>query len=862
MALQIEERPEAETPDLGAQESAADSPYMKPVGSGGNYQQYADANNLENRESSIGPTASFGNFDPKIGKSGDKAKNTIGSAGVSDAAGLAPSLTEGLPIKNIGDALTPEGKLKNLKKAAEFAKEHKKGMGIGTGVVTVIIFGFSTFGTIVIGNELNTIVTNAINKFLGIATHDVTKEADKELQNYIRNRIIKRLGPGCEDAATMSQECKDKVKGPTDATAETDPVNKLYDAWDQDDLMGKLSNAGIDFKDVNGKTHMFADGLPAEGIDITDALANEEDIFNIDGLSQEVKDRLSNIVAELMPADGVMKHQELPEIEAKKGIDFCVGVTGCDPENNNGDQATETDAEMAETADQIAYEETALDGSIVADGMQCLLDTACTPDQHTNYDPATGSDTSDLEEKFAHDGAQVLLAIKLQKVSDVFLKLQNLKGKGSDATVQVLADALSAITGTDISKDATDQAISQISESLAGPVKWIQFAAIIVSDLSGAKNKLEVINYAVHEGPAILDAAKTAAALAEQKSGGNHISLLEVGSIVKSYTNAGGTSMTQSQWYQKTTDPQNTPSDVTSSSIGQELGAEKLGPLNHYSNFLAQASGGFNSIPGAGFLTDLASLVNSIVNGVLAPINGIISGFAGVTGLNDLIGKGAVVLIRFMVSELVAMPDLTSLDGRTHYDLFSEGFDHMGSGLAEANGGGKLSAVGYTNINNEQQQVFLHQFQQKPLFARLFSTDTPYSLVSRLSLNFPSSFAIGLQDTTMSLFTNPFSKVFHGFSTLFTSNIVHADTIETDPAGITQYGFQDSDPVFATDPEQYWQQHNCAQEEAQGWPTWNSSANTQINPDTGQVEHLTTNGCLLIVNSAKAAGALAGYTGS
>jgi hypothetical protein len=186
-----------------------------------------------------------------------------------------------------------------------------------------------------------------------------------------------------------------------------------------------------------------------------------------------------------------------------------------------------------------------------------------------------------------------------------------------------------------------------------------------------------------------------------------------------------------------------------------------------------------------------------------------------------------------------------------------------GNQLAEGDGGKALTPTQAGALTDQQEQQQMQQFQQQPLFARIFSTDTPYSLVSKLSLDVPLSFGSAFQGTMADIMSNPFSQVFHSFSTIFTSGIAHAATAaQADPAGVTQNGIPTSDPVFTTDPGTYWTQNNCAQQEAQGWPIWNSPANTSINPDTGQLEHNTTNGCLLIINSTKAAGAVAGYTGT
>ena len=845
-------------------------------------------------ERTSGSSSRFQDFSPAAIKShearaatGGTVRPSIDSVGVKNKGGLAPSLTDRLPGKQLGGAsddgtgdkkgglfkegmnpvnLTPEGMIskKVTDKVQQFVGDHKKGLGAGTGIAAALVSIFMLFGSVAVTNELNSVMTTMINRFFGTAEHDVTRESNELMDAYIKRRILKRLGPGCEDSSKLSAECMKKESTP-DADPATDPVDALDEALDKWDMPAKLADQGFTFvKAGDGTIRLHADGLPDAGLDVSKYILGQGSIFDDPALPESVAENLSNAIQQLLPAatgdGGSLVHVVVPAEVAEEGADMC--AMDCDPGNEATEQATETPADEANFALATEGEAQDIGGSAAADGVEDLFNTSSNPSDNSTVDPATGTVENSVEVQTEQDAEQVAAKLGSTTLAKLVASASALKSAAGGAVAKALANSLSLIPGVDITGDTLSDVFSSISDKIAGgPVAIAQIVAQFISGVSGLTLKLKIMNYLVHKGPSMFMFVKFAASLAEQKSGGDHVSLLKMGSEINSLS-ANGSTASQSEWYQQINDPNNTPSNVTSSSINKELSGEKVS-VNHYSSVLTKISTAITSIPGFNYLSALAGVVNTIINYAFLPVTKLLSFITSITGINNLIGLAFGALMKFIVSEVVSMPNLTTAGGKTQYDVLAEGSDFTGNETAEADGGKQLTPAQAGALTAEQEQLQMKQFQQLPLFARVFSTDTPYSLVSKLTLDIPWSFGSAFQGTLADVLSNPFGQVFHSFSTIFTSSIAHAATpAQADPAGVTQYGVPDSDPVFSTDPGTYWTQHNCAQQEAQGWPEWNSPANTSINPDTGQVEHNTTNGCLLIINSAKAAGAVAGYTGT
>ncbi len=142
--------------------------------------------------------------------------------------------------------------------------------------------------------------------------------------------------------------------------------------------------------------------------------------------------------------------------------------------------------------------------------------------------------------------------------------------------------------------------------------------------------------------------------------------------------------------------------------------------------------------------------------------------------------------------------------------------------------------------------------------AKIFNTDSRFSLVSSISMSIPfNSFGATVQDTISSFISNPFNKLSSSFSSIINPRKAFAaPSFQGDPFGITQYGYPDGS--IPDDPQQYWDD-NCSDNAAQAYRkdnSWNDAATNSIDPNTQQGVNNSVNACLLIKSTTGAAGAV------
>lgn len=205
----------------------------------------------------------------------------------------------------------------------------------------------------------------------------------------------------------------------------------------------------------------------------------------------------------------------------------------------------------------------------------------------------------------------------------------------------------------------------------------------------------------------------------------------------------------------------------------------------------------------------------------------------------------------------VFKPTLTdSASGARMFNLAAAGGDEAGNSFAHYNlGGAELSDSEVFAIRQERENEKLDEFNNRSVFARMFSTDTSYSLVSKLALSMPGNGTSGFLQSVVGTISNPFSSATQAMASgPFSGTTSAATALTTDPFGITQYGYTKSDPVFSTDPEEYWKNNDC--DNPDQIKNWGNKA--VDNPKTEMPEHKPgdTNGCMLIKSAAGSSGAV------
>jgi len=224
-----------------------------------------------------------------------------------------------------------------------------------------------------------------------------------------------------------------------------------------------------------------------------------------------------------------------------------------------------------------------------------------------------------------------------------------------------------------------------------------------------------------------------------------------------------------------------------------------------------------------------------------------------VPGLTKSVEGDSAKVFESFADDIIPSPISADESGGRTFDMMSAGADVAGNDFAHTGLGGQVvSGTVAANITQQQQNEALAEFRTQSLFARLFSTNSPYSLVSKLAVEIPFGVMNNLQDGVANLI-NPIGSLTSSFGSLLSGKTDAAAIPTADPFGVVQYAFPASsiDP----DPEAYWNQY-CTDNAAQAYqknPTWDNDTTTD--PTNGQQVNDTSDQCLLIEASVGSAGA-------
>jgi exonuclease III len=286
----------------------------------------------------------------------------------------------------------------------------------------------------------------------------------------------------------------------------------------------------------------------------------------------------------------------------------------------------------------------------------------------------------------------------------------------------------------------------------------------------------------------------------------------------------------------------------------------------------ASVEKGFSIIPGSKALIDAIAAVKHFENSVLNYTLGKIVEVTclgpcqdGLQKIAGLIGQ----LMGVLIDKLIVSP-LATLSGGRIFDMLVAGAQVSFNSACQLVLGCKVvspqvAADIQTNYLQQQQK----EFDKRSLFARMFSTDTPYSMVSRLALATPGSASMMASNTLFSLQQSPLGRLGNVFSSLLVPHNAFAATAATaSPFGIPSTAYTE----VPSNPQSFWD-NNCVNG-PMGWWTEDAPAGQQLdiskwvnqkdgdgnpvnvrqNENTGQTDYINDNPCLLILSSVQSAG--------
>lgn len=798
-------------------------------------------------------------------------------AGKGPGSSLGAGALAGKAADVVGKGFNPEAAsvgaaLQGIQKAKNFlwgGKKQKRRTLISGGVIGTVIAIITILFALFLPDAVVSIMQDLENRAFAVAEHDLEKELQKEIQHMLKNELFPATDVcGPSSSPVKFYKCFKQVRSEKQAqnktTADEDPIEGkggLMDAWSNSDLAGQYAAKGITFSQEGGKYYINSADLEGGKIDVTDFVKGNSDLFEL--LSQKAPEFATTFTAAtktLVVVSGSWLHLQLTALlTALYRIHWC--VMDCSPGNEEQERAGETTADKQNALEGEEYKEVDMP-TAAAEGqaVQDVISGDDTSQREPGNEPASqdiaAGDTTKGDVDTAGAISKAVSALGGEKLSKLITAFKDLQSKGADYMAMAVARAISAVPGIDIGAETITKVMGGFirAVNIAGLVQLVvQFLHVLLN-----ANTIIPADYnKIHATFEVTEFAMFAATADEQKSGQNHPDLTMLGSIAKGFStpdkNGNPSSALQSPKLQEMIDRNN--SKYSKSDVHTYL------ENNHYaldggsSEALTKLSKTLNVVPGLGWLVNKLNWALSLV---LSPLTWLMQQAFSILGVNSLISEVASPLMGFIANHLFAMPDLTHLSGEDRGTAVAMGADIAGNQGARAIGGkvdGSAAAISLLEQENEERQ----QFENRPLFARMFATDTPYSFVSQLSLKMPLSFSTSIQSSFAALIQNPLGKLFSSFASVLHPGDVFAaptDTSNVDDGGVEQYAIPDSDPVFQQDPETYWQTHDCEQQSKQDYPAWNKAVT--YNSTTGQWEHTTTNGCLLIQRSAEAAGALFG----
>jgi surface antigen len=743
--------------------------------------------------------------------------------------------------------------------------------------------------------KIESIVTNLNTRFNASAAQAMGDETTNLFTEWVARDVMPSIMKGkCH--STISSSCV------VQADSATGLPGKLYNAWRQNRMEQKLAtkydivlgkkgnnyfiqmpnlNASISEADakslVEGKTDLFK---LAEEKNSNKALR-----VSRTEIRQTFKDALKG---------GTLWDRTYDRFVLGKFIEKKYGVKRCVMACNIRDKFTDSvqDKKLFAKAVIIRRVISPLSdhyGFLLGCIVQGSDDCDSTPE-----DVEPGSDetekTSKGQEKIQANLSELAAKLGADTVKDLVDQSKAIASKGVAAyfAQSVTAKIVGALGG-----DVAGQAAGKTAADAVPIVGWITLAAQLLHGAQHIGPIIKYFGYAANVAAAVRLYHIYLTSASEMKSG--HVDPVEIGSLSSALdTNLSGddsdykSTATQTPLYSYYNDTHTATSGTVGSLINPTAHADSntsgyvcndgkpvpAGQLVCQEEHLARGNGtadaissGLNKVLGAipglstliSVINSAASLVGNAIGSIVNAITGpVCHAIPGCSAAKNAVTNAASQLLGFVIDKLIASPFKTTSGGRL-YDMMAAGADASYNDSCQAElGCAKISNKQAVALQNNYITEQRQKFSERSMFARMFSTDTPYSLVSHLALVMPTSLS-RMGDSLASMFTrNPLSIA--GSAISWAGPSADAAVSADDPFDIPQMGYAEDVPAHPTD---FWNK-NCVDgplakyDEATNTldiSEWiNNKSNNDQDPVTGQDINLKTNACLLIHSSIAAAG--------
>lgn len=761
----------------------------------------------------------------------------------------------------------------------------------GLGMLAVIIF------FVLLPLKIEHIITNLQQRFFASSEQAVEQQSEYMLSRYIKKHVLPALTscPG----STIDKDCNVNL-GVSD-----NPVTALYKGWADSRLEQRLAEKhGIEFhyNKTTKQYFMKVPGVTAPGGDNITSFKNEAGDLFTEVSRGEVRQHVRTAFdAETKWKKVMYRYKWGALMERKYGVKRCLVYCG------SRDRIQDWKDKKVNVA-QVFIAQRIVTPHLETTGilMQCLFSAACDP-THTapNPDAPNGEpENPDVDTKTRSKFVELLGTYNITSKADIDKMIADYK---------TLSEG--GFSNFFIKKTLEKIGLGAISDKVTSAIPVVQWFTTIAG----------FIDKAAHLGPTVAKlryvAVASGGAVQAYSTFRTQTDELHTGnvdaSMVGDWTNAlgpgnpgdtsdpevgGDAAAEDTPAYQHFINGDADPNPATAllkdvlPTKAYALGSSARAKASKYrcndNNPVpggkivcseeefgkgSAAASSISSFFNSGFMgtiSGLASFINSTVGQIAQhlPFNGFLSSIiSNVPGVKSLTNLATSILSPFFTkvfTELIPNPFSTNMSGGRKFDMITAGADVSGNDFAHVGlGGKKLTKKRVAEIINQQEAERRQTFDHQSIFARMFSTDSQYSLVSRMAMATP----IGLQHTAgasvASMLGNPVSSLFHGFGAAFSGRASAAVAAQDDPFGVTQYGY-DADEL-RPDAEAYWNEH-CSDNEAHAYQNdadfaahnWNQDA--ADHPDGGDTGdgngmpvNTDVNACLLIKSAVGSAGATA-----
>lgn len=238
--------------------------------------------------------------------------------------------------------------------------------------------------------------------------------------------------------------------------------------------------------------------------------------------------------------------------------------------------------------------------------------------------------------------------------------------------------------------------------------------------------------------------------------------------------------------------------------------------------------------------------------GGVHPADALIGGYCHA---KDLVETYAPVLIEGLANWLIPNPWSSNMGGGRLFTQLAAGASVMGKEACDQIGCKVVTGAVATKIIEEQQAEERDSFVHQSFTARMFDTESPYSLVSKVAMVTPTNLMGATETGFASILSNPISVFSTGLSSVFAGHASAATTPDPDPFKIGTTAFPSNE--IPDDPEAYWDDAANGCQDGSAVDRWQQeAADGPTDPNTGMPQHSDVEPCLLIEEATGVSGAV------